>query len=128
MEAPASIGLAVVGVSLRNIRPFLSVLPFLATVNPMGVGAEGEIMRLDLFKRFPFGWSININIVGPQQPKPELRWLTQEEANQFLVPLTCPSCDTLFAVNEDGIYCPNCGMYPVIQESDPLTLFTETGE
>ena len=45
MEAPASIGLAVVGVSVGNIRPFLSVLPFLAIANPMGAGDEGGIMR-----------------------------------------------------------------------------------
>ena len=85
--------------------------------------------RLDLFQRFPFGWSININIVGPPNPEPELRRLTREEAEKFLVPLCCPECVVVFAVNEEGIYCPNCFTYAVVEgESDPLSKFTETRE
>lgn len=73
-------------------------------------------MRLDLFKRFPFGWSININIVGPQKPEP-LRQLTIEEADELGIPLTCSDCDrnhrtlVAFAVAEDGVFCPRCGGY-----------------
>lgn len=83
--------------------------------------------RLDLFQRFPFGWSININIVGPTKPEPELRRLTKMEAEHFLVPLCCPECAVVFAVNEDGIFCPNCGTYPIVDSSDPLNEFAETG-
>jgi hypothetical protein len=77
--------------------------------------------RLDLFQRFPFGWSININIVGPQQ-EPKLRRLTQKEADQLGLSLTCPECAVVFCVNEDGVYCFNCGLYPaLIVNRDELT-------